>query len=253
MDVDLAGAIVIASHEAADRLGVPAERRVYLRGWCYATDPIYVAEHDPTWASPAMAAASTEALRVAQRGIDDIAYLDLYSCFPSSVLFALDALGLARDDPRGVTVTGGLPFFGGAGSDYLTHSIATMVDVLRNDPGAFGLCSGVGMHMTKHVYGAYSTEPPLTAPRPDEQAVQKKLAERPLKVIRDTHSGPATIATYTVLHYRDLAYEWGLSRGTSTTGRAATRAWMMPTHSRFRDQGVRRTNESNPPPDEKNV
>ena len=135
MDVDLAGAIVIASHEAADRLGVPADRRVYLHGWCYATDPIYVAEHDPTWASPAMAAASAEALRVAHRGIDDIAYLDLYSCFPSSVSFALDALGLERDDPRGVTVTGGLPFFGGAGSDYLTHSIATMVDVLRNDPG----------------------------------------------------------------------------------------------------------------------
>ena len=211
MDVDLAGAIVIASHEAADRLGVPADRRVYLRGWCYATDPVYVAEHEPTWGSPAMAAASAEALRVAGRGIDDIAYLDLYSCFPSSVSFALDALGLERDDPRGVTVTGGLPFFGGAGSDYLTHSIATMVDVLRNDPRIrWGLCSGVGMHMTKHVYGVYSTEPPATAPRPDEQAVQKKLAERPLKVIRDTHDGRATIVTYTVLHGRDGAAEWGL-------------------------------------------
>lgn len=209
MDVDLAGAIVIASHEAADRMGVPAERRVYLRGWCYATDPVYVAEHEPTWGSPAMAAASAEALRVADRGIDDIDYIDLYSCFPSSVSFALDALGLASDDPRGVTVTGGLPFFGGAGSDYLTHSIATMVDVLRTAPGSFGLCSGVGMHMTKHVYGAYSTEP-STAPRPDEQAVQKKLAERPLKVIRETHSGQATIATYTVLHGRDGVAEWGL-------------------------------------------
>jgi acetyl-CoA C-acetyltransferase len=66
------------------------------------------------------------------------------------------------------------------------------------------------MHMTKHVYGAYSTEPPTAAPRPDEQAVQKKLAERPVKVIRDTHQGQATIATYTVLHGRDGAAEWGL-------------------------------------------
>jgi acetyl-CoA C-acetyltransferase len=103
-----------------------------------------------------------------------------------------------------------LPFFGGAGSDYLTHSIATMVDVLRNEPGAFGLCSGVGMHMTKHVYGAYSTEPSATAPRPDEQAVQKTLAKRPVKLIHDTHEGSATIATYTVLHGRDGAAEWGL-------------------------------------------
>jgi acetyl-CoA C-acetyltransferase len=210
MDVDLAGALVIASHEAADRLGVPDDRRVYLRGWCYATDPVYVAEHDPVFGSPAMKAASTEALRVAGCAIDDVAHLDLYSCFPSSVSFALDALGVAADDPRGVTVTGGLPFFGGAGSDYVTHSIATMVDVLRADPGSLGLCSGVGMHMTKHVYGVYSTTPGAAAPRPDERAVQHALGERPLKVIRDTYSGTATIAMYTVLHGRDGAAQWGL-------------------------------------------
>ena len=55
MDVDMAAALVIASHEAADELGVPADQRVYLRGWCYGTDPIYVAEHREMWRSPAMA------------------------------------------------------------------------------------------------------------------------------------------------------------------------------------------------------
>lgn len=210
MDVDLAGALVLASHEAADRLGVPADRRVYVRGWCYATDPVYVAEHDPPFGSPAMAAAAAEALRVAGCAVDDVAHLDLYSCFPSSVSFALDALGLSPGDPRGVTVTGGLPFFGGAGSDYLTHSIATMVEVLRREPGAVGLCSGVGMHMTKHAYGVYSTTPPAVAPRPDEQAVQKKLDQRPPKTIRDVHTGAATVVTYTVLHGRDGSPEWGL-------------------------------------------
>jgi acetyl-CoA C-acetyltransferase len=190
---------------------VPAERRVYLRGWCYATDPVYVGEHDPTFGSPAMAAASAEAFRVAGCSIDDVALIDLYSCFPSSVAFALDALGLEPSDPRGVTVTGGLPYFGGAGSDYLTHSIATMVDVLRGEPGASGLCSGVGMHMTKHVYGIYSTTPPTDhAPRPDQQAVQKRLDERPIKAIADTHTGGATVATYTVLHGREGTPDWGL-------------------------------------------
>ncbi len=207
MDVDLSAALVVTSHEAADRLGVPGDRRVYLRGWCYATDPVYVAEHDPTYASPAMKAASSEALRVAGVGIDDVAHLDLYSCFPSSVFFAVDALGLAADDPRGFTVTGGLPYFGGAGSDYLTHSIATMVDVLRADPGSYGMCSGVGMHMTKHVYGVYSTVPPDVAPRPDETAAQPVS---PPRTITDTHTGDATIVTYTVLHGRDGAPDWGL-------------------------------------------
>ena len=104
-------------------------------------------------------------------GIDDIAHLDLYSCFGSSVNFARDALGLAADDPRGFTVTGGLPYHGGAGSDYVTHSIATMAGRLRADPGSVGLVSGVGMHMTKHVFGVYSTEPgPVGAAAADRRA-----------------------------------------------------------------------------------
>ncbi len=201
MDVDLAGALVLMSHAAADRLGVPSERRVYLRGWCYATDPVYVAEHDPTYASPAMRTASAEALRAAGIGIDDVGHLDLYSCFPSSVWFALDALGLRADDARApFTVTGGLPFFGGAGSDYLTHSIATMVDVLRNDAGAYGMCSGVGMHMTKHVYGVYSTTPPpAAAPRPQG----KMPAAAPQRAIVEHCDDEVVVAAYTVHHGRD--------------------------------------------------
>jgi acetyl-CoA C-acetyltransferase len=173
-------------------------------------DPVYVAEHEPMWGSPAMAAASSEALRSAGVGIDDVAHIDLYSCFASSVEFALDALGLRPDDPRGFTVTGGLPYFGGAGSDYMTHSIATMVDVLRREPGAFGLCSGVGMHMTKHVYGVYSTEPPSAAPRPDPATVRQQLDVRPKPEIVHQFAGDATVATYTVLHGRDGGPDWGL-------------------------------------------
>jgi acetyl-CoA C-acetyltransferase len=163
MDVDMAAAVVLASHETADALGVPADQRVYVRGWCYATDPTYLAEHSEMWRSPAMAAASGEAMRGASVGVDDVAHLDLYSCFSSSVNFARDALGIGDDDSRPLTVTGGLPYHGGAGSNYMSHSIATMADVLRRDPGSYGMVSGVGMHMTKHVYGVYSSEPgPVT-------------------------------------------------------------------------------------------
>ena len=203
MDVDMAAAVLVASHEAADRLGVPPERRVYPRGWCYVTDPTYVAEHDQLHRSPAMAAAAGEALRVAGVGIDDVAHLDFYSCFGSSVNFARDALGLAADDPRPLTVTGGLPYHGGAGSNYMTHAIATMVDVLRGDPGASGLVSGVGMHMTKHVYGVYSTEPGPLEP-PEQARVQAEVdAAHPPRPIVDAHEGDATVAAYSVIHDRD--------------------------------------------------
>jgi acetyl-CoA C-acetyltransferase len=209
MDVDMAAALVLASHEAADALGVPAERRVYLRGWCYATDPTYVAEHDEMWRSPAMAAAAGEAMRVGGIGIDDVAHLDVYSCFGSSVNFARDALGVRDGDPRLLTVTGGLPYHGGAGSDYMTHSIATMADVLRRDPGSYGMVSGVGMHMTKHVYGVYSTERGPVAPA-DRERVQASVDAGGKREIRDVYDGVATVAAYSIVHGREGDPEWGL-------------------------------------------
>ena len=99
-------------------------------------------------------------------GIDEIAHLDLYSCFGSSVSFACDALGLSAGDSRPLTVTGGLPFFGGAGNNYLSHSVATMVEKLRREPSVHGMVSGVGMHMTNHVFGIYSATPGSARPRP---------------------------------------------------------------------------------------
>jgi acetyl-CoA C-acetyltransferase len=206
MDVDMAAALLLTSHAAADAMGVPLDRRVYLRGWCYATDPIYVAEHVDLWRSPAMEHAAQTALGAAGAGIDDVAHLDLYSCFASSVNFARDALGIGADDPRPLTVTGGLPYHGGAGSDYLTHSIATMARVLREDPGSLGLVTGVGMHMTKHVYGVFSTEPGSAAP-----PVPEPSPEQPAVAIRDTYAGPATVAAYSIVHGREGEPEWGVA------------------------------------------
>jgi acetyl-CoA C-acetyltransferase len=209
MDVDMAAAVLLATDEKADALGVPDDRRVYLRGWSYATDPTYVAEHRWLDRSPAMAAAGSEALRVAGVGVDDVAWFDLYSCFASSVLFGCDALGLAPDaDGRPLTVTGGLPFAGGPGSGYLLHSMAAMADVLRAHPGDVGLVSGVGMHMTKHVFGVWSSAPGPSGPPSSSPPIG--LVGEPLP-ITESHTGPATVATYTVVHAREGGPEWGLA------------------------------------------
>jgi acetyl-CoA C-acetyltransferase len=84
-----------------------------------------------------------------------------------------------------------------------------MTDVLRADPGSLGMLSGVGMHMTKHVYGLYSTTPAPLAP-PDEQAVQAELDATPPVAITAEHTGDATVAAYSVVHGRDGEPEWGL-------------------------------------------
>jgi acetyl-CoA C-acetyltransferase len=131
-------------------------------------------------------------------GADDVAHFDLYSCFASSVCFALDALGIDENDGRGVTQTGGLPYHGGPGSNYVTHALAAMVETLRNDPGSYGVTSGVGMHMQKHAYGVWSTDPgtgELSDPPPS-------VTDEPVGIV-ETPAGDATVATYTVLHGRD--------------------------------------------------
>jgi acetyl-CoA C-acetyltransferase len=201
MDVDMAAAVILASAAKADELGVPEERRVYLRGYGYAEDPVHVAGHPELWRSPAMAAAADAALSGAGIGADDVAYLDLYSCFASSVCFALDALGITEADARAsaVTQTGGLPYHGGPGSNYMTHSLAAMAETLRLDPAACGVTSGVGMHMQKHAYGVWSTAPGdgvVGDPAP------YAAVEEPVGIV-GSPSGPATVATYSVLHGRD--------------------------------------------------
>ena len=100
-----------------------------------------------------------EALRVAGIGIDDVATFDLYSCFPFPVFAVCDEFGLAADDPRGLTLTGGLPYFGGPGNSYSLHGIAETVTQMRDKPGAFGLVGANGGVMSKYSVGVYSTEP----------------------------------------------------------------------------------------------
>ncbi|MEY2433252.1 MAG: acetyl-CoA C-acetyltransferase [Acidimicrobiaceae bacterium] len=210
MDVDMAAAVIVASNEMADSLGVDPSKRVYLRGWCAADDAPFVAERPELWRSPAMEAAIAEAMASATVGVDDIAHLDLYSCFASAVQFGAAALGIDDNDSRQLTVTGGLPYFGGPASNYMTHSIASMVETLRADPGSFGLVSGVGMLMSKHVAAVYSSQPgPIAVPR--DESGQAARAVAPRQPIHTSYTGEATVAAYSLWHGRDSAPEWGVA------------------------------------------
>jgi acetyl-CoA C-acetyltransferase len=161
MDVDMAAGLLVATESRADALGVPVDNRVYLLGSGTAEEPATMATRPDLWRSPAMEAATVAAL--GPHTVDDVGHLDLYSCFASSLSFARDALGISTDRP--LTVTGGLPYHGGPGSNYTTHALAAMVETLRRDPGSPGLVSGIGMHMTSHAAALLSTRPgPMSPP-----------------------------------------------------------------------------------------
>ena len=134
MDVDMAAAVVVCSHELANDLDISLDRRVYLRGWGIAHEHDLVAARGAFSPSPAMTAAAGDAMTSAGIGVDDIEHLDLYSCFPVALEFACEALGVAAGDTRPLTVTGGLPYFGGPASNYTTHALAELVTRLRLAP-----------------------------------------------------------------------------------------------------------------------
>jgi acetyl-CoA C-acetyltransferase len=120
------------------------------------------------------------------------------------VQIARDALGIARRDARPLTVTGGLPYFGGPGNNYVGHSIAAMTRRLRENRGDIGVVTANGWYVTKHSIGVYSAAPPRRPwVREDPYVAQREVDAQPHPDYVEQPSGEATAETYTVSFDRD--------------------------------------------------
>ncbi|MFM8939553.1 MAG: acetyl-CoA acetyltransferase [Phenylobacterium sp.] len=192
--VNQAAAVILTSVGVARALGVPESKFVYLHGQGDANE-LTIMERPDLSASPSAIAAGRKALELAGRTVDDMAVFDCYSCFPLAVFNMIDVLGIAADDPRGLTLTGGLPYFGGAGNNYSMHAIAEAVPALRARPGAYGFVGANGGMLSKYSAGVYSTTPADWS-RPE--ARRAKIPYDPVPGLEvDTATGEATVETYT--------------------------------------------------------
>ena len=156
--VNQAAAIIIASAGLARKLGVPEDRWVHIHSVTAATELMLSARPDLS-ANPASIASVEAALDRAGKSMGEMQFLDFYSCFAIPVFNQCDHFGLAVDDPRGLTLTGGLPFFGGAGNNYSAHAICEAVERVRGNRGSYALVGANGGWMSKYATGIYSTEP----------------------------------------------------------------------------------------------
>lgn len=196
--VNQGAALLLTTVATARELGVPESKWVYLHGYAHA-DERHVLEREDLGASAAMAGVYRQALANANVGLEDIRYLDIYSCFPIAVFSALDALGLEAGDPRGLTLTGGLPYFGGPGNNYSMHAIAELAERLRAAPGTVGVVGANGGFMNTHAVGVYST----TAREwqtCDSSALQARINALPAPAFTSRPEGWGRVETYTVLH-----------------------------------------------------
>jgi acetyl-CoA C-acetyltransferase len=197
--VNLGAAVLIASARVACDLGIDPDRMVYLHGYAQATEKLLLSRPD-MGASPAAQSVSREALMRAGITVADLAAFDFYSCFPIAVSnVAIDAFAIEDDDPRKLTVTGGLPFFGGPGNNYSMHAIAEMVQRLRTMPGQPGFIGANGGYLSKYSAGVYSTMPRAWRSWPSD-VLQNDLDLIESITPLSAFSGEGTIETYTVTH-----------------------------------------------------
>ncbi len=195
-------AVLIASVAKARALGVPEERWVYLHGGADAAERSPLERNDLS-GYPAAGLASRRALAVAGIGAGDVATFDLYSCFPIAVFDVRDELGIAADDPRPLTLTGGLPFFGGAGNNYSMHAIASMVRQMRSQPGAYGFVGANGGFLSKYSVGVYSTKPAEWRGF-DSHDLQDQIDAWPAPAAAPEQSVAGTVLTYTIDYGREV-------------------------------------------------
>ncbi|GAA4663437.1 acetyl-CoA acetyltransferase [Gordonia humi] len=198
--VNQGAAVVVTSVAVARELGVPEGKWIFLHGHADLREKVLVDRPD-LGGAPALVRAAEHALEVAGITVDQLSSIDLYSCFPIAVEVVADGLGLCADDPRGLTLTGGLPFFGGAGNNYSMHAIAETVAHLRATPGGYGFVGANGGTLSKYSTAVYSTIP--ASWRDDDSAgIQAELDAVPAVEVAVTADGPATVETYTVKYGR---------------------------------------------------
>ncbi len=202
IQVDQGAALLLCSARAAEAAGIAAEDRVYVHASAAAHDHWFAASRHDLHRSPAIAACAGASLGHAGIDVGEVAHLDLYSCFPSAVQIAAGELGIdLATDARPPTVTGGLSFAGGPGSNYVTHSLAAMCKRLREDPDGSGFLTGVGWYMTKHANALLSTRPPA---RPYAHAEpQAEVDALPRREIAATTEIEGPVESFTVTYERD--------------------------------------------------
>jgi acetyl-CoA C-acetyltransferase len=194
--VNMSAALVMCSVEKAKALGIPEDKWVYPHAGAQGYDHFCASVRDNFYSSPAIRLAGGRLMELAGVGPADLDFVDLYSCFPAIVQVGAKELGL--EETRDLTVTGGLTFGGGPLNNYVMHSVARTVELIRERPDAKGLVTANGGNIYKHSMGIYGG----TAPDEDFRYadVQDEIDALPAREVLAEYTGEITLEGYTVMY-----------------------------------------------------
>ncbi len=215
INVDQAAALLLTTVGEAQKLGISEDKWVFPSGSACLNEVWEVTRRPKLHESVAIREAGKLALAQAGLGISAIDAFDLYSCFPCAVQMAQKALGIDENDPRPLTLTGGLSYFGGPGNNYVSHSIVTAVEQIRQNPTQKLLLTALGWYATKHAVGVYSKNPPLLTwqESQDFEAKQAEIDATALPAPTKEANGRLTIEAYAVIFGRNQQPEKGVVIG----------------------------------------
>jgi len=220
--VDQAGTIIIASEEIAKLLNIDKKHWIYIMGGADLKNIDQFYRRPNLDSSPAVREGSRIALEQAGLELSDIDKFDLYSCFPSIVEIFMKELGIKEDDPRELTVTGGLPYFGTPLSNYSLHAIINTVELIRSDPSLNIMIIANGGYNTKQSIGIYGTEPPtIDWGVQDVSKIQESILNKILPDIAEKANGKLTVEGYSIVYERAGQPKRGVLVGFLENGRRA--------------------------------
>ena len=128
-------------------------------------------------------------------------------------------IGIGEADPRPLTLTGGLGFFGGPGSNYALHGIATMAEAIAAGRYRSGMATALGWFMHKYAAGIYSATPGTADLREaDLHDTANPDAGAPPVPMVAAPTGPGVLDTYTIIYNREQQPSCSLLYGHTPDG-----------------------------------
>lgn len=217
---DLGAAIVLTTEKEAQAMTGGGTSPVYFLGGAFAKDQQrFMIDKADFTRSPALAEIARKTQARAGISVDDVEGFDLYSCFPCAVNVARGELGITDNDPRALTQTGGLGFFGGPGSNYALHGIASLAENIAAGKLRTGMTTAIGWFMHKYAAGIYSADPADTdLSVADSEDLANPIAGDAPVAREDMASGEGTLETYTIMYARDHSPETALLYGKTDAG-----------------------------------
>jgi acetyl-CoA C-acetyltransferase len=200
--VNQGAALLLTSAGKARELGIDPGNWIFVEAYAEGMDRC-ISQRENPGRSVAMEQVFASTLEMAGAKPGNMELIDIYSCFPCAVQSACDALELPTDGSRVLTVTGGLPYFGGPGNNYSMHALAEMAVRLRHGTSR-GLVTANGGILSKHAVTVLSADCGSLDKFnwADDAVVSVDSDSIPLRSYCDSPVA-GEVVSYTVIHRRD--------------------------------------------------